>query len=199
MRVVVIGANGTIGQATVAALRTQGDDVIEASRSLSPSIDLTSPTSIKSFFEEIGEVDAVVSTVGSAPFTHLEDAETKDFEAGIQNKLLSQINLVIHALPYVRDHGSFTLISGILTQHPVKQSVIATTVNGGLEAFTVGAATDLPRSIRINTVSPTVIQESLEGYGPFFPGFEPIPAAVAGKAFVKAVHGVETGKVYRVW
>ncbi|MGD7003035.1 short chain dehydrogenase [Corynebacterium halotolerans] len=199
MRVVVVGATGTIGKATVEAFEKQGDEVIAASRSSSPSIDMTDPASVDAFFDEVGEVDAVVATLGAAPFVSLPEASTEDFRSGFENKLLGQINLVLRGLPHLRDNGSFTLITGILTQHPVKKSVVATSVNGGVEAFVTGAATDLPRGIRINVVSPTVIEESLEGYGPSFPGFEPAPAARAGNAFVRSAHGAESGQVFRVW
>lgn len=199
MRVLVVGASGTVGQATVKAFTDQGDDVVSAFRNSSPGIDITDAQSVKNFFKEAGKFDAIVATLGSAPFVHLEYADTEDFQAGIGNKLLGQINLVLHGLPYLNDGGSFTLITGILTQHPVKKSVVASTVNGGLEAFTYTASTDLPRGIRINVVSPNVVQESLDTYGAFFPGSNPVPAQLVANAFVRSAHGVETGQVLKVW
>lgn len=199
MRVVIVGASGTIGKATVTAFREQGDEVIEASRSSSPALDMQDPASITAFFQEVGHVDAVVATTGSAPFVATPEAGTEDFLTGIGNKLMGQINLVLHGLPHVNDGGSFTLVTGILTQHPITNSVIVGTVNSGVEGFVNSAATDLPRDIRINAVSPNVIRESLEKYGPFFPGFKPVPADDAAGAFVRSAHGVETGQVFRVW
>ena len=107
---------------------------------------------------------------------HLEDADTDDFQAELNNKLQGQINLVLHGLDHLVDGGSFTLITGILAQHPVEKSVVASTVNGGLEAFSYTASTDLRRGIRINTVSPNVVEESLDTSCAFLPGFEPVRA-----------------------
>ena len=82
----------------------------------------------------------------------------------------------MHGLDHLADGGSFTLITGILTQQTVEKSVVASTFNGGLEAFTYAASTDIPRGIRIKKVSPNVVEESLDTYGAFFPCFEPVRA-----------------------
>ena len=60
------------------------------------------------------------------------------------------------------------------------------------------AAIELPRGVRINVVSPTVFEESMASYGPFFPGFIPVPVARAAQAYVKSIEGAQTGRVYRV-
>ena len=149
---------------------------LASSRNSSPGIDITDVASVKEFFNQAGSFDAIVAALGSAPFVYLKDADTKYFQAGFNNKLHGQINLVMHGLDHLADGGSFTLITGILTQHPVEKSVVASTFNGGLEAFTYAASTDIPRGIRIKTVSPNLVEESLDTYGAFFPGFEPVRA-----------------------
>lgn len=199
MRVLVVGASGTLGRAVAAALTAAEDEVVGASRSTDPGVDLTDPASIDDLFGRIGQVDAVVSATGSTPFVATPEATSQQFAEGLAGKLTSQISLVLRAVPHVRDGGSFTLTTGILAQHPISGSVITGTVNGGLEAFVTAAATDLPRGIRVNAVSPTVLEEALPTYGPFFPGFPPVPAAAAAQAFVRSVHGVQTGQVFRVW
>ncbi|OLT52451.1 short chain dehydrogenase [Corynebacterium sp. CNJ-954] len=198
-RVLIIGATGTIGKATVKAFKEYGDEVIAGSRHSSPAVDLNSPEDIDAFFSEIGTVNAVISTVGSAPFVATNDATPEQLIEALKGKLINQVNLVLRALPHLTDNGSMTLISGILTQHPVKNSVLASTANGGVEAFVTSAATDLPRGIRINAVSPNVVRQSWEGYGPSFPGSIPVEAAAVASAFVQSAHGVENGRVFRIW
>lgn len=199
MRVLVVGASGILGRAVVDSLTIAEDQVIGVSRSSDPSVDLTSPASIAALLEQVGEVDAVVSATGTVPFIATSQATAEHFGQGVAGKLTSQINLVLGALPYIRDGGSITVTTGVLAQHPIAGSVVAGTVNAGLEGFVTTAATDLPRGLRINAVSPTVLQESMETYGPFFPGFAPVPAAAAAQAFVRSVHGVQTGQVFKVW
>lgn len=198
-KVLVVGASGTIGRAVVNALLDIEDEVVGVSRSTDPPVDLTHPTSIDALFEQVGTVDAVVSATGTAPFVALAEASPEQFAEGIAGKLTSQINLVLRGLPHVSDGGSFTVITGILGQHPIAGSVVSGAVNMGVEGFVTAAATDLPRGLRINAVSPTVIEEALATYAPFFRGFAPVAAAEAAQAFVRSVHGVETGQVLRVW
>jgi hypothetical protein len=58
---------------------------------------------------------------------------------------------------------------------------------------------ELPRGLRINVVSPTVLTEAMEAYAPFFRGFEPVTAARAALAFSRSVEGAQTGQVYKVF
>ncbi|CUI05166.1 short chain dehydrogenase [Janthinobacterium sp. CG23_2] len=62
-----------------------------------------------------------------------------------------------------------------------------------------GAAIELPRGLRINAISPTVLEESLDAYGPYFYGFEAVPASRVALAYSRSVEGAQTGQVYRVW
>ncbi len=100
---------------------------------------------------------------------------------------------------FLNDGGSITLTSGIIADEPIRQGANATTVNAAVEGFVRGAAIELPRGVRINVVSPTVVEESLKAYGPFFPGFEAAPAARVAKAYRRSVEGSQTGRVYKVW
>jgi hypothetical protein len=47
-----------------------------------------------------------------------------------------------------------------------------------------GAAVELPRGLRINCISPTVLVES-EAYYPNFAGFIPVPAWEVGRAYLR--------------
>lgn len=199
MKILAVGATGTVGGSAADALEEKGHEVIRASRSGEHSIDLRDPSSIDALFEKIGTVDAVVSGAGGAPFVDTAEATPEQFEQGFADKLAGQINLVLRGVPHVADGGSFTLVTGILAQEPIPGSVVAGTVNGGLESFVTSAATELPRGLRLNAVSPTVLEESLGKYGKFFAGYLPRRAAEIGQAYVKSVHSRHTGQVYRVW
>ncbi|WP_316959512.1 hypothetical protein [Streptomyces sp. TRM68367] len=59
-------------------------------------------------------------------------------------------------------HGSCTLITGILTREPIPTGSAASMANGALEAFVRAAMENAPQ--RINAVSPTVFTESLGMY-----------------------------------
>lgn len=199
LRILVVGATGTIGSAVVEELKDCGE-IIRASRTSSEvKVDITSEESIAKMFKEVGEIDALVSTTGRAHYAPLEELTPELNRVGVQSKLLGQINLVLLGLPYIKDRGSITLTTGVLMDDPILQGASAAMANGGVRAFVKAAALDMPRGIRINTVSPTVLAESKEKFGSFFEGFAPVPAKKVALAFRKSVLGAQNGKTFKVY
>jgi NAD(P)-dependent dehydrogenase (short-subunit alcohol dehydrogenase family) len=193
MKIVVIGATGTIGKAVVLALAQQ-HDVIQASRSSNQyPIDITAPHSIQQLFESIAPIDAVVSTTGQARFNALDKLTDDDFQFSLANKLMGQVNLVRLGTAYMNDNGSFTLTSGVLSHEPIPGSAAISLVNAGLEGFARAAALELPRGIRVNVVSPPWVTETLEARGMDLPGG--MSAANVAHAYVQSVTGQQTGTV----
>lgn len=195
MKILVIGASGHVGQAAASALAD--DEIVGVSRSSDPAVDVTDPTSIARLFDAVGEVDAVVSTLGSAPFRPLGALTRDDYLAGFTGKVLSQLDIVRIGTPFVRDGGSFTLTSGVLARAAIATGAAAAMANGALEAFALTAARELPRGIRVNVVSPGVLADA-PAYHSAFPGFVPVTSAAVGAAFVRSVRGVETGRTFAV-
>ena len=198
MKIIVIGASGTIGRAVSEEL-SQRHDVIRVGRTRGDyQVDITSQESVEALFAQTGEVDAIVSTTGNLHFGPLSTMTDSQFNLGLQDKLLGQIRLALVGQHFLRDGGSITLVSGIVAQEPIAQGVNATTVNAGLEGFVRAAACELPRGIRIYLISPTVLSESLAAYGDFFPGFPSVPAAAVAQAYRRSIEGVQTGRIYPV-
>ena len=201
MKIIVIGASGTIGRAVSEELG-QRHDVIRVGRTRGDyQVDITSQESVEALFAlfaQTGEVDAIVSTTGNLHFGPLSTMTDSQFNLGLQDKLLGQIRLALVGQHFLGDGGSITLVSGIVAQEPIAQGVNATTVNAGLEGFVRAAACELPRGIRINLISPTVLSESLAAYGDFFPGFPSVPAAAVAQAYRRSIEGVQTGRIYPV-
>ena len=197
-KIVVIGATGTLGQAVSAELKARHEIIEVGATRGQYHVDSTDPASVEKLFREIGKVDGVVTTTGKVHFGPLPEMTVEQFWVGLRDKLMGQINVVLVGQQYVNDGGSFTLTSGILTDEPIREGANATTVNLALEGFMRGAAIELPRGIRINVVSPTVLTESLGAYAPYFRGFEPVSAERAAQAYLRSVEGAQTGRVYRV-
>ena len=96
----------------------------------------------------------------------------------------------------IMDH--LRLTSGCLSEDPIKAGSSASMVNGALNSFAIAAAIEMPRRLRINVISPTILLESNDIYDGFFRGFLPVPAAQVALTYSKSVEGLQTGKVYRV-
>lgn len=196
MKILIVGATGTIGSAVVNELGSRYDIIKAGSKSGDETVNITSSDSIKAMFQKTGNIDAVVCTAGGAHFGPLETLTEKEFEIGIRSKLMGQINLVLIGTAFMNDGGSFTITTGVLAHDPIYCGAAVTTVNGGLEGFVLGASIEMPRGIRINTVSPEVLEESMPRIGHFFRGHVPVSAARVALAYSKSVEGRLTGQVF---
>ena len=192
MRILVVGATGTIGRAVVNALASH--DVVRVSRRSSPiTADITSCDSIAEMYRTVGMVDAIVSATGYAKFAPLDALTDADYAMSIANKLMGQVNLVRLGFEHVRDGGSITLTSGQLATFPKQGGAAHSLVNAALEGFTRAAALEAPRRIRVNVVSPSWLTETLEEFG--MDPSDGLPAATAARAYVRSIMGSQTGAV----
>lgn len=198
MRILVVGGTGTIGQSVVSKLSLRHEVIIAGHQNGEVRVDIADRGSIEKMFQHVGKVDAVVSTTGKVHFGVFPEITEEQYVLGLNNKLMGQVNLVSVGLNYLNDEGSFTLTSGILNRDPIRFGSSAAMVNGAIDGFVKGAAIEMPRGLRINAISPTVVAESMGKYADFFRGFVPVEAAVVAHAYVKSVEGAQSGQVYCV-
>jgi NAD(P)-dependent dehydrogenase (short-subunit alcohol dehydrogenase family) len=194
VRIVVVGATGTIGQAVVSALQPQGHEIVSVSKKSTPiTVELSDTASIISMYRLVGRVDAIVGAAGVARFKPFADLSDDDFEYSLRNKLMGQVNLVRYGLDAVRDGGSITITSGIVARAPMTGSGAMSLVNAGLEGFARAAALEAPRGIRINCVSPPWVIETLKKLG--MDTSIGLPAATVARAYLEILTGSQTGAV----
>src|SRR5215472_9149229 len=192
MKVIVIGATGTIGSAVCAALASRHEVVTVGHTRGAFHVDIGSTDSIRQLFGAVGLFDWLVSTAGVAKFASLEELEDTDYQLGLSNKLMGQVNLVRIGRHYIANGGSFTLTSGVLSQEPMKGSASISMVNAGVEGFVRAAALELPRRIRINAVSPPWVRETLLALK-----MDPalgMPASAVARGYLASVEGTATGQ-----
>ncbi len=199
MKIIVVGATGTIGRAVVDELAVRHEIIKVGRKSGDVNVDITSTDSISKMYEAIGAFDALVSTTGSGYFGDFSTMTEAECYIGIRDKLMGQVNLVLIGRNYINDSGSFTLTSGVLSQDPVRGGAAMSMINAALDGFVVGASIELPKGIRINSVSPGVIQESMDQYASVFRGHEPVPVSKVARVYSKSVEGFLNGQIFRVY
>lgn len=198
MKIIVVGASGTIGKFVVAALQPRHEIIQVGSKSGDIQADIKDAGSIRKMFDKAGKVDAVICTAGKVHFGDFAKMTEAEIGIGLQDKLMGQVSLVLIGRDYVNDNGSFTLTSGVLSHDPIRYGVGASLVNGAIDSFVMAAAIELPRGLRLNAVSPGVLEESLPSYGPYFLGHEAVPGKRVANAYVKSVEGLLSGRVIEV-
>jgi NAD(P)-dependent dehydrogenase (short-subunit alcohol dehydrogenase family) len=193
MRLLVIGATGTIGKAVVQLLGSR-HEIVPASASKSKlMVDIAKPESIRALLKAVGKIDAIISVAGKAKFQPLAQLSDSDFQFCLENKLMGQVNLIRLGFDHVNDGGSITVTSGILSHRPMPGSAAISLVNAGLEGFVRGAALEAPRGIRVNVVSPPWVTETLEAYQMQVPGGGR-PASDVAQLYAEAVEGGGSGR-----
>jgi len=195
MKIIVVGAAGSVGKTAVQALSGRHQIIRVGRTSGDVLADIEDIDSIRAMYGQAGKVDAVVSAVGHVHFGPVHEMSGDQFMKGINGKLMPQVNLVLEGIAYMNNGGSFTVTSGVTNRDPIRGGSGAAGANGALDGFVVGAAVDMPRGIRINAVSPEVLESCREAYDGFFPGHTHVSNEAVGEAFVKAVEGCLSGQI----
>ncbi len=196
MKIIIVGATGTMGKHLTNAFGKDHEIIRVASKGGDIQADITSTESIENLFKRTGSFDALISTAGPTYVGPWETLTDKEFRKGVEGKMMGQINLVLIGQKYINTKGSFTLISGALTHEPQLNFANASAANGAVEAFVRAAALELGNGIRINAVSPTVIEDSPQ-YFSFFPGEIPTTMKQLEFGFRKSVFGANTGQIIK--
>jgi NAD(P)-dependent dehydrogenase (short-subunit alcohol dehydrogenase family) len=193
VKIIVVGGTGTIGSVVSSALESR-HEVIRASPRSNAVVDINDQASISSLFQRFEGVNAVIVCAQHATgaFGPLAELTDEQFQTAV-NWTMAQVNFVRVALKHVRDGGSITLTSGALATHPRRGSAAATLAGAALEGFVRAAALDMPRGLRINSVAPVWVKETMEQLG--MDSSTGMPASALATYYVSLVDGEMTGQV----
>ncbi|HTH83224.1 MAG TPA: short chain dehydrogenase [Mucilaginibacter sp.] len=197
MKIIIVGATGTIGKHVTTALQKDHEIIKAGSKSGDLQVDISSPVSIENFFKQAGKFDALISASGDAHFGPLHALTDTDFRKGVDSKFMGQVNLVLIGQHYINPKGSFTLTSGSLAIDPIAYGSAVTAINAAIDGFVRSAAFELENGVRINSVAPDVVEDS-PAYFPYFPGHIPVKMDKVTQGYVKSVLGNQTGQNYLI-
>src|SRR3984893_12961885 len=129
MKIVLIGANGTIGELVQKALAGAGHEIVRVGRNAGDfQVEIENRESVRKLYQAVGSFDAVAIAAGEIAFAPLSELTPEKWQFSLGSKLMGQINLVQEAIPFINERGSFTLISGVLNEEPIFAGVGASTV-----------------------------------------------------------------------
>lgn len=200
MKILIVGATGTLGSHLCRTFEADHELVRISRKNADVTMDMEDTTSIEAMFSHVGAFDALICAAGGGHIGPFSRTTSEDFYKGIKSKMMGQINLVLTGQKYIRQGGSFTLTTGILSEDPIRNGANLTTINAAVNGFVLAAAGELvAHGVRINAVSPGLLEDSAEDLGAYFPGHTPVPAGRVMDAYRKSVLGPPTGQVIRVF
>lgn len=175
-KVVVVGGSSGIGLATAEMAKSEGAEVIIASRNVAKldavaerlnavaiPADVTSDASVMDLFRRSGPVDHVVVTAAQLRTGPFKTVSMDDVRATMESKFWGAWRVARSA--DIRPGGSLTLVSGFLSVRPRPNSAIVGSANGALESLARSLALELA-PVRVNAVSPGVIDTPIRAAMP---------------------------------
>ena len=199
MKILIIGGNGTIGKTIVRHFKENHEILIAGRSNGDVLVDIAYSSSIKSMFEKIGNVDAIICIAGEAKWADFNELTEDDYYLGLKSKLMGQVNLVRIGQNYLNPNGSITLSTGILADDPVVKTTSASMVNGAIHSFVQAVALEIENGIRVNAVSSGMVEDAFEKYKDYFPGHNPIPMNKVVNGYVRSVNGKGNGEIIRIY
>lgn len=199
MKILIIGGKGTLGS-TLTAYFSKKHEVLIAGRKKSDyEVDISNSASIEALFKKIGPVDAIICCAGEAKWAPFNELSEEDFYIGIRSKLMGQVNLVRIGKKHLNAKGSITLTTGILADDPVVMTTSAAMVNGAIHSFVKSVILEMENEIRVNVVSPGLVEDAVDKYGDYFPGHTPISMNKMLKGYIRSVEGKVNGEIIRIY
>jgi NAD(P)-dependent dehydrogenase (short-subunit alcohol dehydrogenase family) len=195
-KVVVVGGSSGIGLATAELAKSEGAEVIIASRNAERlkaaadklgvkaiPADVTSDDSIAELFRQCGTVDHVVVTAAQLKSGPFKSVSMDDVRSTMEGKFWGAWRVARAA--DIRAGGSLTLVSGFLSIRPRPATAIVGAANGALESLARSLALELA-PVRVNCVSPGLIDTPIRAA---------MPEAARRDMLAKAAAALPVGRV----
>ena len=195
-KVVVVGGSSGIGLATAELAKSEGAEVIIASRNAERlkaaadklgakaiPADVTSDDSVAELFRQCGPVDHVVVTAAQLKSGPFKSVSMDDVRSTMEGKFWGAWRVARAA--DIRAGGSLTLVSGFLSIRPRPATAIVGAANGALESLARSLALELA-PVRVNCVSPGLIDTPIRAA---------MPEAARRDMLAKAAAALPVGRV----
>lgn len=170
-KIVIIGGSAGIGLATAKALAGFGAKIVIASRSkarldaaaaqigngaVGHQLDVTDVRAIEAFFGTLGPFDHLATPAAAGAVGMFLEIDPAKVRAHIESKLWGQYFAARYGAPMLREGGSITFFSGVVSRKPLPGATTAALATGAIESFARVLALELA-PIRVNCVTPGII------------------------------------------
>lgn len=197
-KIIVVGATGKLGKVVTSGLE-KDYKIIRAGRNGDDlKIDAFDFEVAAAAIKSVGPIDGLISCIGGTPFKPFEVLSMEDFAAGLKTKCFSQLNLAKAAIPQLSKNGSITLTSGIIGDEPLIAGSCAAAANGALNMSVSSLAAEYAGQFRINIVSPSIIENSVDYYGILFDGYQATSNESIIHAYRRTISAPISGRVLRL-
>jgi NAD(P)-dependent dehydrogenase (short-subunit alcohol dehydrogenase family) len=158
-KIVVTGRNAT---ALAETRKTLGPDALIL------SADVTKPAELDTLYDKVrkthGRIDVLFANAGAAKLSSVEDTSEALFDDLFNANFRGAFFTAQKALPLLSDGGAIVFTTSWFVYAGVASASVVSAAKAALRNFTRTLASELlPRNIRVNAVSPGVIETPLFG------------------------------------
>jgi len=173
---VVIGGASGLGAAIATALAEEGWAVTVADRNTeggATPVDVTDEESVATLMSSVDDLDLVVNCAGVSTLGLITELDVAEFRRVVDTCLTGAFLVLKHAGQRVRNGGSVVSLSSLNARQPGTGMSAYCAAKAGLVMLTEVAALELaPRGIRVNAVSPGLVETPLTAPALEIPGIE---------------------------
>jgi 3-oxoacyl-[acyl-carrier protein] reductase len=183
---IVVGGASGIGWASAQALAADGYRVVVADLNLEGArnraaqlgpphagayVDVSDEDSVATLFEDVGQIEAVVSCAGFSNIGLIVDMDVAQFRTVVDVCLTGAMIVAKYAGRHLADGGSLVSISSLNGRQPAIGMSAYCSAKAGLSMLTQVAALELAiRGIRVNAVAPGFVHTPLTEGAAMVPG-----------------------------
>lgn len=182
-RIVIIGGSSGIGLAVAQAATAAGAQVVISSRSADKladarnqiagavetlTLDVTDQAAVEAFFAGLDRFDHLVISAGEirdviGPALNIDIERAR---AHVESRFWGPYFAARYGAPVLRAGGSIVLFSGVIGERPEPGLAVAGAVNAAIEVLGRTLALELAPNIRVNVVSPGLVDSPLLAWLP---------------------------------
>src|SRR5437899_11827434 len=101
MKIILIGANGKIGELVQKALAGAGHEIVKAGRKSGDfRVEIENRERVRKLYQAVGSFDAVAIAAGEVALAPLSELTPEQWQFSLGSKLMGQISLVQEAIPF---------------------------------------------------------------------------------------------------
>src|SRR5260370_1555873 len=110
MKIILIGANGKIGELVQKALAGAGHEIVKVGRKSGDfRVEIENRERVRNLYQSVGSFDAVAIAAGEVAFAPLAELTAEKWQFSFGSNLMGQISPVHAAIPFITEKRSFTL------------------------------------------------------------------------------------------
>ncbi|MEM8915373.1 MAG: SDR family oxidoreductase [Pseudomonadota bacterium] len=169
--VAIVGGGSGIGRAIAQAVSSQGGKTVLSSRTVSKlhevasslddamvvPVDMTDSPAVERWAASVPMIDHLVISASSAAHGSFAELDEGALRTMFDAKFFGPYRVAKAALSKLKDGGSITFFSGVLSRRPGMNCSGLGAVNGAVESLIYGLALELGPRLRVNCVSPGMI------------------------------------------